>query len=132
MGLSSDNERVGALRDRLEKEVLKAVSGVRVNGGGAFRISNTTSLSFDGIEGETLTIALDLRGFAVSTGAACSSGTVDPSHVLQAMGFDPARVQGSIRVSLGKYTTEEEMLRFVEALREAVESIRSRSAGRGV
>ena len=131
-GLSSDNDRVEALRDRLEKEVLETINGVRANGGGAHRTPNTTNLSFDGIEGETLTIALDLRGFAVSTGAACSSGTVDPSHVLQAMGFGPARVQGSIRVSLGKYTTEEEVLRFAEVLRDTVESIRRRSAGRSL
>jgi cysteine desulfurase len=127
-GLRQDSERVEALRDRLENAVLEAIDGTRVNGGDAPRTPNTTSLSFDRVEGETLTIALDLRGFAVSTGAACSSGTVEPSHVLQAMGFDPPRVQGSIRVSLGKYTTEEEVLRFVDALREAVESIRSRSA----
>jgi cysteine desulfurase len=127
-GLRSDNERVRALRDRLEKGVLETVSGTRVNGGGASRTPNTTSLSFEGIEGETLTIALDLKGYAVSTGAACSSGTVEPSHVLRAMGFSPERVQGSIRVSLGKYTTEEEVLHFVETLRETVESMRSRSA----
>jgi cysteine desulfurase len=131
-GLDSDNRRTGALREQLEKNVLETIPGTRVNGEGAPRTPNTTSLSFEGVEGETLTIALDLRGFAVSTGAACSSGTVEPSHVLRAMGFGAERVQGSIRVSLGKYTIEGEVAQFVAALGEAVDSVRSRSARKTV
>jgi cysteine desulfurase len=107
--------------------VLDTISEASVNGGGAPRISNTTNLSFAGAEGETLVIALDLKGFAVSTGAACSSGSVEPSHVLQAMGLGTERVQGSIRVSLGKSTTREEIDSFVTALRSAVESVRGHS-----
>jgi cysteine desulfurase len=84
-------------------------------------------MSFDGVEGETLIIALDLKGCAVSTGAACSSGTVEPSHVLMAMGLRPGQVQGSIRISLGRYTKREEVLHFVDVLASVVESIRSHS-----
>ena len=124
-GLGRDNERIGELRDHLEKTVVETIAEVSINGAGTSRTSNTTSLSFAGAEGETLTIALDLKGFAVSTGAACSSGSVEPSHVLQAMGLGTERVQGSIRVSLGKSTTRGEIDSFVVALRSAVESVRS-------
>jgi cysteine desulfurase len=123
-GLDESASRNGALRDRLTKEVLRRVPGSRVNGAKAERTPNTVNLSFEAVEGETLIIALDLKGCAVSTGAACSSGTVEPSHVLIAMGLSPEQVQGSIRVSLGKYTTEEEIDRFVEALQTVVDEIR--------
>jgi cysteine desulfurase len=126
--LGTDNERIAELRDHLERAVLETITEVAVNGAGAPRTSNTTSLSFAHIEGETLTIALDLNGFAVSTGAACSSGSVEPSHVLQAMGLGTERVQSSIRVSLGKSTTRSEIDSFVVALKSAVESAR-RHAG---
>lgn len=119
--------RLAALRDELTRNVLARIPGSRVNGanGGCVeRTPNTVNFSFDGVEGETLIIALDLKGCAVSTGAACSSGTVEPSHVLMAMGLGPERVQGSIRVSLGKYTTSEEIELFVDALESTVESVR--------
>jgi cysteine desulfurase len=131
-GLMSDNERVADLRDHLEKTVLDTISEATVNGAGAPRTSNTTNLSFANAEGETLVIALDLKGFAVSTGAACSSGSVEPSHVLQAMGLGTERVQGSIRVSLGKSTTREEIDSFVTALRSAVESLRGHTGARAM
>lgn len=125
--LDEERERVAALRDLLQDGVLARIPGSAVNGGDAERTPNTLNMSFDGVEGETLIIALDLKGCAVSTGAACSSGTVEPSHVLMAMGLRPGQVQGSIRISLGRYTKREEVLHFVDVLASVVESIRSHS-----
>ncbi len=113
--LTSETSRLGQLRDRLESDILCNVAGTELNGTGQ-RISNTTNISFQGIEAEALLIALDLEGIAVSTGSACSSGTLEPSHVLQAMGFTPQRAQSSIRFSLGLGNTEEQITRVVESL----------------
>jgi len=103
-----DDKAMCAERDRLERELLE-IEGTGVNGGGAPRVPNTTSIYFDGIEGESLVIALDLKGLAVSTGAACSSGAIEPSHVLIAMGLRPDRAKASIRFSLGKLNKAEEV-----------------------
>jgi len=130
--LEDEGQRLVGLRDLLEMKVRDSIRGAVVNGGTAPRTPNTTNLSFAGVEGETLTIALDLKGFAVSTGAACSSGTVEPSHVLIAMGLKPERVQGSIRVSLGRYTTENDVLEFVKALQSTVDSVRSNASNYAV
>jgi len=129
--LSAYADSVRALRDKLEVAVLDLIPDVRINGQSVPRVVNTTNASFDGVEGETLAIALDLKGCAVSTGAACSSGSVEPSHVLIAMHLTPERVQGSIRVSLGKYTTAQEVEFFIQALAATVSSVRSQSM-RGV
>jgi cysteine desulfurase len=99
---------MGALRDHLEQTILGAVEATGVNGHSAPRVPNTTSIYFDYIEGEALVIALDLKGLAVSTGAACSSGAIEPSHVLTAMGLRPERARASLRFSLGKQNTAEE------------------------
>ena len=99
------DQRVAALRDRLEQEILAQVDDAVVNGSGAMRVPNTTNIRFAHIEGESLVIALDLKGLAVSTGAACSSGAIEPSHVLVAMGLRPDQARASIRFSLGKQTT---------------------------
>ena len=99
------DQRVAALRDRLEQGILAQVDDAVVNGNGALRVPNTTNIRFDHIEGESLVIALDLKGLAVSTGAACSSGAIEPSHVLIAMGLRPDQARSSIRFSLGKQTT---------------------------
>lgn len=123
--LAGEPNRVAVLRDRLTEDVLARIPGSARNGAEAERTPNTVNLSFPGVEGETLIIALDLKGCAVSTGAACSSGTVEPSHVLIAMGLSPQQVQGSIRVSLGRYTTAEEIAYFVDVLESVVESIRN-------
>src|SRR5262249_31754567 len=88
---------------------LAEVQSADVNGAGAPRVPNTTSLYFDYIEGEALVIALDLKGLAVSTGAACSSGAIEPSHVLTAMGLTPDRARASLRFSLGKQNTQDEI-----------------------
>ena len=100
--LGADAGRVAALRDRLEAGILEAVHGTIVNGARTPRVPNTTNISFDGVEAESLLIALDLEGFAVSTGSACSSGTLEPSHVLRAMNLPSHRTQNSIRFSLGR------------------------------
>jgi cysteine desulfurase len=100
---------VAALRDRIEQTVLAEIEATGVNGEGAPRIPNTANIFFDYIEGEALVIALDLKGLAVSTGAACSSGVIEPSHVLTAMGLKPDRARASLRFSLGKQNTAEEV-----------------------
>jgi cysteine desulfurase len=104
-----DDKKMAALRDKLEQGVLHQVEEAIVNGGGAPRVPNTTNVRFDYIEGESLVIALDLKGLAVSTGAACSSGAIEPSHVLLAMGLRPDQARASVRFSLGKQTTEEDI-----------------------
>jgi cysteine desulfurase len=104
-----DDKKIAALRDRLEQGVLAQVDDAGVNGGGAPRVPNTTNLHFDYIEGEAIVIALDLKGLAVSTGAACSSGAIEPSHVLVAMGLRPDQARASIRFSLGKQTVAEDI-----------------------
>jgi cysteine desulfurase len=101
--------RMAEMRDRIEKKILSEVESTSVNGEGAPRVPNTSNIYFDGIEGEALVIALDLKGLAVSTGAACSSGAIEPSHVLTAMGLPPERARASIRFSLGKQNTTEEV-----------------------
>ena len=122
--MSTEAARVGALRDRLEDGILHSVPGTATNGTRASRVPNTTNISFDRIEAESLLIALDLEGVAVSTGSACSSGTLEPSHVLKAMGFPPHRTQNSLRFSLGAFSTEDEVDRVVEILPRLVEKLR--------
>ena len=122
--MASEAARVGALRDRLEDGLLRQVTGTTVNGSRGSRIPNTTNISFERVEAESLLIALDLEGVAVSTGSACSSGTLEPSHVLRAMGFPAHRTQNSLRFSLGLFSTEEEVDRVVAILPGLVEKLR--------
>ena len=122
--LSSGAEQIATLRDRLERGILEHVPGTTVNGAVSPRVPNTTNIGFDGVEAESLLIALDLEGFAVSTGSACSSGTLEPSHVLRAMGLPAHRTQNSLRFSLGMFSTEEEVDRVVEVLPRLVEKLR--------
>jgi cysteine desulfurase len=121
------DRRMGAVRDRLEQGILGAVSGARVNAAGAERVPNTANISFDGIEGEGFVIAMDLKGISVSTGAACSSGAIEPSHVLTAMGLSGEAARGSIRFSLGKQNTEEEVEYVLAQIPEVVEKLRELS-----
>jgi cysteine desulfurase len=123
--LTADSTRLAALRDRLETGILDTVFGTSVNGGEVPRVPNTTNISFDRVEAESLLIALDLEGIAVSTGSACSSGTLEPSHVLRAMGLPHGRVQSSIRFSLGSTTTDEEIDRTLAALPAVVRRLRT-------
>jgi cysteine desulfurase len=104
-----DLEQISRMRDELEQTILREVEFTGLNGQGAPRVPNTSSIYFDCIEGEALVIALDLKGLAVSTGAACSSGAIEPSHVLTAMGMPPERARGSLRFSLGKQNTPEDI-----------------------
>ena len=128
--LISDGTRVAALRDRLEEQILTRIPGTVVNGAREPRVPNTTNISFDRIEAESLLIALDLEGIAVSTGAACSSGTLEPSHVLRAMGLPTHRAQNSIRFSLGAGNTDAEIDYLMEKLPKAVEKLRTLTMAR--
>jgi cysteine desulfurase len=121
-------ERMGALRDRLEAGLLEHTNDRGVNGGGAPRVPNTSNLWFDHLEGEALVIALDLKGLAVSSGAACSSGASEPSHVLEAMGLPAARARASVRFSLHRQTSEEEVDRAIELVSSQVARLRELSA----
>jgi cysteine desulfurase len=116
--------RIAALRDRLEQGILTEVPGTAVNGAGSPRVANTTNVSFDRVEAESLLIALDLEGVAVSTGSACSSGTLEPSHVLRAMGLPSHRTQNSIRFSLGSGNTDAEVDRVLALLPRLVDKLR--------
>ena len=120
-------ERLAAMRDRLQRVVLSCIQGTTVNGDGAPRVPNTANIRFDDIEGESLVIALDLKGLAVSTGAACSSGAIEPSHVLIAMGLRPEQARASIRFSLGKQTTEQDIDCAIQLLPETVARLRELS-----
>ena len=122
--MPAEAARLGALRDRLEDGILQSVAGTAINGARASRVPNTTNISFDRVEAESLLIALDLEGVAVSTGSACSSGTLEPSHVLRAMGFPPHRTQNSLRFSLGVFSTDAEVDRVMEILPRLVEKLR--------
>ena len=123
--LATEAARLSALRDRLEAGILAAVPGAAVNGAPGSRVPNTTNISFEGVEAESLLIALDLDGVAVSTGSACSSGTLEPSHVLRAMGLSSHRSQNSIRISLGAGNTDEQVDYVIGRLPAIVEKLRS-------
>jgi cysteine desulfurase len=127
-GLSDGSvQQIAELRSRLQAGVLAVVNAAEVNGGAAPRVSNTANIYFDYIEGEALVIALDLKGLAVSTGAACSSGAIEPSHVLTAMGLRPERARASIRFSLGKQNTAEEVDLALALIPQAVARLRELS-----
>jgi cysteine desulfurase len=127
MKMDVEAQRLSALRDRLENGILSAVPNTDVNGARDARVPNTTNISFERIEAESLLIALDLEGVAVSTGSACSSGTLEPSHVLKAMGLSSHRAQNSIRFSLGASNTEEQIDRVISILPKIVTKLRSLS-----
>jgi cysteine desulfurase len=122
--LTADAERLTNLRDRLENAVLGRIQGTGINGARWSRTPNTSNIFFDGIDGEALVIALDLRGFAVSTGAACSSGALTPSHVLTSIGLSSERARASMRFSLGRSNTTEQVDSLVEAIEASVAHLR--------
>jgi cysteine desulfurase len=116
--------RVAELRDKLEQGILRSVSGARVNGDRQRRVANTSNILFEGVYGEACVIALDLLGVATSTGAACSSGAVETSHVLKAMGLSDAEARSSVRFSLGRSTTTADIERATTAVSETVARMR--------
>ncbi|MGI8671417.1 MAG: cysteine desulfurase family protein [Luteitalea sp.] len=123
--LEEDGAAQTVLRDVLEQGVLAAVAETHVNGQGQARVPNTTNIGFAGIEAESLLIALDLEGFAVSTGSACSSGTLEPSHVLKAMGLSLHDTQNALRLSVGRHTTRDQVDRLIAALPAITERLRA-------
>ena len=122
--LEHDATRISALRDDLERGLLQRIPQSRVNAATAPRTPNTTNILFPGVDGEALLIALDLKGMSCSTGSACSSGAVEPSHVLTAIGLTPAEARSSLRFSLGRHTTREEIDAALLAIPQAVEQLR--------
>ncbi len=124
---NAEVSRLSRLRDRLQSGLLAACDEASVNGDGAPRVPNTTNIIFNHIEGEALVIALDLKGLAVSTGAACSSGAIEPSHVLTAMGLRPDQARASIRFSLGKQNTDEDVDFALQLVPQVVSKLRELS-----
>ena len=127
LSLAEDAQRVSALRDELQRQLLGRIPHAHANASGAPRTPNTTNITFPGIEGEALIIALDLKGLACSTGAACSSGAVEPSHVLTAIGLSAEDARASIRFSLGRHTTQQEISAALEIVPAVVAQLRELS-----
>jgi cysteine desulfurase len=125
--LASDAIRIAALRDRFELTLLRLLPGVKVNGSVSQRVPNTCNLSFEAAGGEALVIALDLQGLMCSSGAACSSGAVEPSHVLTAIGLSPEQARSSLRFSLGRPTTDHEIDEAIRIIPPVVERLRALS-----
>ena len=122
------NSDIAALRDRLEQGLLATIPGTHINGTTTHRVPNTTNLRFDAIDAESLLIALDMQGIAASFGAACQSGATEPSHVLLAMGLTPTEARASLRLSLSRHTTADEIDRALTIIPAAVARLRSLSA----
>ena len=125
--MEEENTRVRHLRDRLERGILEKVPHTRANGSAVPRLPNTSNISFEFVEGESILLSLDAEGICASTGSACSSGSLEPSHVLLAMGLTPTTAQGSIRFSLSIYNTEEEIDFVLQKLPPIIERLRSMS-----
>ena len=125
--MEEEGQRLAALRDRLEKGLLERIPYARVNGSRAQRTPNTTNLTLPFVEGESMVIALDLKGIACSTGAACSSGAVEPSHVLTAIGLAPEDARATLRLSLGHQTTSEEIDFALDTIPPVIERLRQMS-----
>jgi len=125
--VTSDASRISGLRDKLERGLLERIPHTRANGTDAPRTPNTTNIVFSGLEGEALVIALDLKGLACSVGAACSSGAVEPSHVLTAIGLSHEDAKASLRFSLGRHTTDAEVNSALEIIPAAVSQLRALS-----
>jgi cysteine desulfurase len=125
--LKDEDTRVRALRDRMEKTILSTIPNTLRNGGKEPRLANTTNISFDFIEAEAILLLLDQAGICASSGSACTTGSLDPSHVLTAMGLTPTRARGSIRFSLGIYNTAEDVDYVLEKLPGIISRLRAAS-----
>jgi cysteine desulfurase len=125
--LNEENTTVKALRDRLEAEILRLVPNVRVNGGGAVRLPNTTSVAFEFVEGEAILLLLNEKGICASSGSACTSGSLEPSHVLRAMGVPFTCAHGSIRFSLSRFSTEDHIDTIIKELPPIIQRLREMS-----
>ena len=125
--MAEESKKIAALRDRLQARIMEEIPSVRLNGHPALRLPGTLNVSMEGVEGETLLIQCDMDGIAVSTGSACSSGSLDPSHVLLAMGIPREVIQGSLRLSLGIYNTAEDVDYVMARLTKIVEAARAAS-----
>lgn len=125
--LEDENTRVKAMRDRLEAEILRLVPNVRVNGGAAQRLPNTCSVAFEYVEGEAILLLMSEKGICASSGSACTSGSLEPSHVLRAMGVPFTCAHGSIRFSLSRYTTDQEIDAIISEIPPIIERLRELS-----
>jgi cysteine desulfurase len=123
--LKEENTRIRGLRDRMENDILRHIPGTVRNGSKVDRLPNTTNISFEGVEAEGVLLLLDQAGICVSSGSACTSGSLDPSHVLMAMGCSVARARGSVRFSLGIYNTEIEVEHLLQHLAPIISKLRS-------
>ena len=120
----SENKRFLKLRDFFIDEILKKIDKTQLNGPRQQRLANNINISFFGVEGESLMLELDHYGIAVATGSACSSKTLEPSHVLLAIGLSPAKAHGSLRISLGRWTKKDDLLYVVDVLKKVVKRLR--------
>jgi cysteine desulfurase len=125
--MEAENTRVKQLRDKLEGKLLELIPSSRVNGSRSYRLPNTTNMSFEFVEGEGILLLMDEYGICASSGSACTSGSLQPSHVLRAMGVPFTMAHGSIRFSLSIYTTEEEINFVIEKMPPIIERLRSMS-----
>jgi cysteine desulfurase len=126
---TKDNERIQKMRDKLIDGVLKKIKGSALNGSRENRLANNANFRFAGAEGEAILIALDLEGIAVSTGSACASKSLEPSHVLLSLGLEPLEAHSAIRFSIGRFTEEKEIDRVLEVLPGIIERLRSITGG---
>ena len=122
--LDEAGSRMASLRDTFENQIMERIDNVTINGGGASRIPNTSSMSFASIDGESILLHLDLQGICASTGSACATGSPEPSHVLSAMGLSHVEAQGTIRFSLGRDNTQHDIDRICEVMPGIVSRLR--------
>ncbi len=127
--LQEENGRVKALRDQFEQALLNSISAVQLNGHPEYRLPNTSNLAIDGVDSEGMLLLLDQRGICCSAGSACTAGSLEPSHVLKAMGYSNDRARGSLRFSFSRFNTEEEVAQSLEIIPAAIARLRSMSRG---